>query len=168
MKILRKIERIIYNIELTAIVILLLSLSVFAFSQVVLRNFFSFSIIWMAVYNNMALLVLAMLGASVATSSFERSHINIDLFQGILKFPYNKYLNAFLTLIASMACLLFFSFALHYVLVAKTVGKIEHAIHTPEWVITLIFPICFLSMSYKFFMCFLTDLIDIKAKQKQQ
>jgi TRAP-type C4-dicarboxylate transport system permease small subunit len=168
MKILYRIERIIYNIELTAIVLLLLSLSVFAFSQVVMRNFFSFSIIWMAVYNNMALLVLAMLGASIATSSFERSHINIDLFQGILKFPYNKYLNAGLTLIASLACLMFFSFALHYVLVAKNVGKIEHAIHTPEWVIALIFPVCLLSMSYKFFMCFLTDVIDIKTNQKKQ
>jgi len=168
MKILFKIEKTIYNIELTAIVILLLSLSVFAFSQVVLRNFFDYSIIWMAVYNNMALLVLALLGASIATTSFERSHINIDLFQGILKFPYNKYLNAILTFIASLACLAFCSFAVHYVLVAKSVGKIEQAIHTPEWVITLIFPVCFLSMSYKFFMCFLTDVIDIKEKKKQQ
>ena len=168
MKLLYKIEKVIYNIELTAIVILLLSLSIFAFSQVVLRNFFFFFFIWMAVYNNMALLVLAMLGASIATSSFERSHINIDLFQGILKFPYNKYLNAVLTFIASMACLMFFSFAVHYVLVTKNVGKIEQAIHTPEWVITLIFPVCFLSMAYKFFVCFLTDLIDIKEKQKQQ
>ncbi len=168
MKILRKIEKIIYNIELTAIVVLLLSLSVFAFSQVILRNFFSYSIIWMAVYNNVALLILAMLGASIATTSFERSHINIDLFQGILKFPYNKYLNAVLTLIASLACLAFCSFAMHYVLVAKSVGKIEEAIHTPEWVIALIFPICFLSMSFKFFTCFLTDLMDIKAKKNQQ
>ncbi len=168
LKILYKIERIIYNVELTAIVILLLSLSVFAFSQVILRNFFSFSIIWMAVYNNMALLILAMLGASIATTSFERSHINIDLFQGILKFPYNKYLNAFLTFVASLACLMFFSFALHYVFVTKSVGKIEQAIHTPEWVITLIFPVCFLSMAYKFFVCFVTDLIDIKNKKKQQ
>ncbi len=168
MKLLYKIEKAIYNIELTAIVILLLSLSVFAFSQVVLRNFFSFSIIWMAVYNNMALLVLAMLGASIATTSFERSHINIDLFQGILKFPYNKYLNAVLTFIASMACLMFCSFAAHYVLVTKSVGKIEQAIHTPEWVITLIFPVCFLSMAYKFFVCFLTDIIEIKERQKQQ
>ena len=168
MKTLYKIEKIIYNIELTTIVILLLSLSLFAFSQVVLRNIFSYSIIWMAVYNNMALLILAMLGASIATTSFERSHINIDLFQGILKFPYNKYLNAALTFIASMACLMYFSFALHYVFVTKSVGKIEQAIHTPEWVITLIFPICFLSMAYKFFVCFLADLVEIKEKKKQQ
>lgn len=168
MKILYKIERVIYNIELTAIVLLLLSLSVFAFSQVVLRNFFSYSIIWMAVYNNMALLVLAMLGASIATTSFERSHINIDLFQGLLKFPYNKYLNAFLTFMAGIACLMFFFFAAHYVDVAQNVGKIEQAIHTPEWVVALIFPVCFLSMSYKFFVCFLTDVHDIRAKQKQR
>ena len=168
MKILYKIEKIIYNIELTAVVLLLISLSVFAFSQVILRNFFDYSIIWMAVYNNMALLVLAMLGASIATSSFERSHINVDLFQGILKFPYNKYLNAILTLVASIACLLFFFFAAHYVDVAREVGKVEHAIHTPEWVVALIFPVCFLSMSYKFFLCFLTDVNDIRAKRKQR
>ena len=168
MKILYKIEKIIYNIELTAVVLLLLSLSVFAFSQVILRNFFDHSIIWMAVYNSMALLVLAMLGASIATSSFERSHINVNLFQGILKFPYNKYLNAVLTLVAGIACLMFFAFAAHYVAVARSVGKVEQAIHTPEWVVAMIFPVCFLSMSYKFFICFLTDVNDIRAKQKQR
>ena len=164
MKILTKIERLIYNIELTAIVILLLSLSIFAFIQVVMRNLFSFSIIWMVTYNNIVLLVLAMLGASIATSSFERSHINIDLFQGILPFPYNKYLNVILTLIAGAACVLFVFFAAHYVEVSRQVGKIEEVIHTPEWVITLIFPVCFCSMAYKFFICFLKDISDIREK----
>jgi C4-dicarboxylate transporter, DctQ subunit len=168
MKLLYRIERIIYNIELTAIVILLLSLSIFAFIQVILRNFFDYSIIWMTVYNSMALLLLALLGASLATTSFERSHINIDLLQGFLKFPYNRYMNAFLTLVASLACLLFSSFSVHYVLVTKSVGKIEAAINTPEWVIALAFPVCLLSMSYKFFMCFLTDLIAIKTKEADQ
>lgn len=168
MKILYKIEKIIYRIELTAVVLFLLSLSVFAFCQVVLRNFFDYSIIWMSVYNNIALLVLAMLGASIATCTFERSHINVDLFQGILKFPYNKYINAVLTLVASIACLLFFFFAVHYVAVAREVGKVEHAIHTPEWVVALIFPVCFLSMSYKFLLCFLTDVNDIRTKQKRR
>jgi TRAP-type C4-dicarboxylate transport system permease small subunit len=167
MKILYKIERFLYNIELTAIVLLLLALSVFAFSQVVLRNLFSYSIIWMAVFNNMALLVLAMLGASVATCSFERRHINIDLFQGILKPPYNKYLSVFINLTASTACLLFFFFAAHYVFVSKTVGKVEGPIYTPEWVIALIFPVCLLSMSYKFFLGFLTDVIEIRTQKKQ-
>ncbi|MEW6076350.1 MAG: TRAP transporter small permease subunit [Thermodesulfobacteriota bacterium] len=162
MKILYKIERIIYNVELTAIVLLLLSLSIFAFIQVVLRNFFDYSIIWMAVYNSMALLALALLGASIATSSFERSHINIDLLQGILKPPYNRYLSMFLMLVAALACLLFMKFSWDYVLVTREVGKIESAIHTPEWVITLMFPVCFLSMAFKFFVCFLTEINDIR------
>ena len=168
METLYKIERMLYKMELALIVILLLFLSMFAFSQVILRNVFSHSIIWMAVYNNMALLMLAMLGASIATSSFERSHINIDLFQGILKFPYNKYLSAFLSLVAAGACLVCFLFASDYVLVAKGVGKIEHAIHTPEWVLAMIFPLCFLSMSFKFFVCFLRDVTEIRNCQAQE
>jgi TRAP-type C4-dicarboxylate transport system permease small subunit len=167
MKILYKIERIIYNVELTAVVLLLLSLCIFAFVQVILRNFFDYSIIWMAVYNSMALLALALLGASIATTSFERSHINIDLLQGLLKPPYNKYVNAVLTLVASAACLLFVNFAWDYVLVTKEVGKIESAIHTPEWVITLLFPVCLLSMAFKFFVCFLADVNDIRKLRNQ-
>ncbi len=167
MKILHKIERIIYNIELTAIVILLMSLIVFAFIQVIMRNFFDSSSLWMATYNNVALLLLALLGASVATSSFERSHINIDLFQGILKFPYNIWLSSLLSLIAGVACLSFFFFSGHYMMVAKGVGKMVRDINTPEWVIVLIFPVCFLSMSYKFFICFLNDLNEIKRKRGQ-
>ena len=129
MKILYKIERYIYKIELSFIVLLLLSLSVFAFCQVILRNIFSYSIIWMAVFNNMALLILAMLGASLATCSFERRHINIDLFQGILKPPYNKYLSVGINFAAGAACLMFFFFAAHYVVVSKSVGKMEGPIY---------------------------------------
>ena len=167
MKFLHMIERIIFKIELTAIVVLLLSLVVFAFTQTIMRNFFDYSSIWMATYNNVALLLLALLGASVATSSFERSHINIDLFQGVLKAPYNMWLSSFLNLAASGACLFFFFLSRDYMFTSKNIGKMIDYIHTPEWVIFLIFPVCFLSMSYKFLICFLDDLIELKSRKEK-
>lgn len=167
MKILYKIERIIFNIELTAVVILLLTLSLFSFCQVILRNFFNYSVIWMAVYNCVALLVLTLLGATIATASFERSHININFAQGFLKYPYNKYLNAFITFVASASCLVFVFYSWHFVEVTREVGKLVAGINMPEWVVALVFPVCFFSMSFKFFVCFLTDLQDIRHKPKQ-
>ena len=167
MKLLHKIEKIIFNIELVAVILLLLSLSVFSFCQVILRNFFDYSVLWMAVYNSVALLVLTLLGATIATASFERSHINIDLVQGFLKFPYNKYVSAFITLIAAAACLTFVFFSWHFVQVTMQVGKDVTGIDTPEWVVAMVFPVCFASMSFKFFVSFLTDLQEIRRKEKE-
>ncbi len=164
MKLLLKIEKIIYNIELAIIVILLLSLSVSAFAQVIMRNIFSHSVMWITAYDSVNMLVLALFGASIATSTFERSHINIDLLQGYLPFPYNKYVSAALTLIASAACVWFIFISSHYVKITYNVGKIEEALHTPEWVFVLAFPVCFCSMAFKFFLCFIKDIIDIREK----
>ena len=110
MNLLRKIEGYIVKIESFLVILLLLMLCLLAFSQVILRNLFSFSFIWADVIARMAVLWVAILGASIATS--ERGHIHIDLLSRVIPSPYNKYLDALLSLVAAGACFSFFLVAL--------------------------------------------------------
>ncbi len=162
MKFLKSIEGIILKIEYFAVIVILLSMCFLAFSQVVLRNIFSFSFIWADISVRTAVLWVAILGASIATS--EKGHIHIDLFSKILHKPYDEYLDAVLRIIAAVVCFLFFLVAIKFVSVEREVGNIVNALHTPEWVFTLIFPIGFAVMAYKFFIRFLENLVDMKEK----
>lgn len=157
MNLLRKIEGYIVKIESFLVILLLLMLCLLAFSQVILRNLFSFSFIWADVLVRMAVLWVAILGASIATS--ERGHIHIDLLSRVIPSPYNRYLDALLSLIAAGACFCFFLVALKFVSVEKEVGSVIHMLGgAPGWLFTLIFPAGFILMSFKFFLCFLTEL----------
>lgn len=156
MKFLGKIEGIILKIEYLSVIFLLLLMCFLAFTQVILRNLFSFSFIWADIVVRMGVLWVAILGASIATS--ERGHIHIDIFSKVLSKPYDKYLDAFLSLVAAVVCFFFFLVALKFVSVEKEVGSIIDVLYTPEWVFTLIFPIGFILMTFKFLLCFLVDL----------
>ena len=156
MEFLKKIEGFILKIEYVSVVLVLLTMCLLAFTQVVLRNLFSFSFIWADVVVRMGVLWVAILGASIATS--ERGHIHIDLFSKILSKPYDKYLEALLHLTAAAVCFVFFLVAMEFLSVEKEVGSVVDALHTPEWVFTLIFPIGFILMAFKFLICFLADL----------
>lgn len=163
MNLLRKIEGYIVRIESFLVILLLLMLCLLAFSQVILRNLFSFSLIWADIIVRMAVLWVAILGASIATS--ERGHIHIDLLSRVVPSPYNKYLDALLSLVAAGACFCFFLVALKFVSVEKEVGAVIHMLGgAPEWLFTLIFPAGFILMTFKFLLCFFTDLGDKKRE----
>jgi TRAP-type C4-dicarboxylate transport system permease small subunit len=110
----------------------------------------------------MGVLWVAIIGASIATS--EKGHIHIDVFSKIFSRPYDKYLDALVNLVATVVCFFFFLVAVKFVSVEKEVGSIIDVLHTPEWVFTLIFPIGFILMTFKFLLCFLVDLNDIKKE----
>lgn len=156
MKYIKKIQDFLLKIEYACIIFILLMMCFLAFMQVVLRNLFSFSFIWADVVVRISVLWVAILGASIATS--ERGHIHMDLFSRILSKPYDRYLEALLHLIGSGVCFIFFLVAIKFVSVEKEVGSIVNALHTPEWVFTLIFPIGFVLMAFEFLTCFLVDL----------
>ena len=166
MKYLEKIEAIILKIEYIAVIFVLLLMCLLAFAQVVLRNLFSFSFIWADVVVRMGVLWVAILGASIATS--ERGHIHIDLFSKILSKPYDRYLEALLHLTASVVCFVFFLVAWEFVSVEKEVGSIVDALHTPEWIFTIIFPIGFIFMAFKFLICFFADLGGGKKEKGEE
>lgn len=157
-RVLEPVEEVLIKIEYVLIVIMLLVMCFLAFGQVILRNFFSYSLVWADVVVRMGVLWVAILGACIASARWERGHIHIDLFSKILPHPFSEYLDAALSLAACIACFIFFYISTDFVMVEKKVGSIVHILNTPEWYFTLIFPIGFLLMSFKFFLCFLEDL----------
>ena len=158
MKFLKKIQAFIIQIECLSVILLLLLMIILAFSQVILRNLFNFSFIWVDVVVRMSVLWVAILGASIATS--ERAHIHINFGTKPLPKPYDSYLEAFLTLLTTTVCFFFSLVALEFVSVEIASESVVDALNTPEWVFTTIFPIGFIVMTLKFLLLFLGHMKD--------
>ena len=153
MKFLHKIQTFIVQLECFSVILLLLLMCILAFGQVILRNLFNFSFVWADVVVRMSVLWVAILGASLATS--ERSHIRINFGTKPPPKPYDSYLEAFLTLLATAVSFFFSLVALKFVSVEIDSKSIVDALNAPEWVFTIIFPIGFIIMTLKFLLIFL-------------
>ena len=158
MKFLKKIQAFIIQIECFSVILLLMLMMTLAFSQVIMRNLFSFSFIWADVVVRMCVLWVAILGASIATS--ERAHIHINFGTKPPPKPYDSYLEAFLTLLTTTVCFFFSLVALKFVSVEIASESVVDALNAPEWVFTTIFPIGFIVMTFKFLLLFLGHMND--------
>jgi TRAP-type C4-dicarboxylate transport system permease small subunit len=158
MKFLKSLQAVIIKIECFSVIFLLLLMCILAFSQVVMRNLFNFSFVWADVVVRMSVLWIAILGASIATS--ERAHIHINFGTKPPPKPYDSYLEAFLTLLATTVCFFFSLVALEFVSVEIASETVVDALNAPEWVFTTIFPIGFIVMTFKFLLLFLGHISD--------
>ena len=82
MKIINLINNILAKIETAFLIIILLTMILLAFLQVILRNFVSTSIFWGDTFLRQLVLWIGFIGASLATK--EGRHINIDVLSRIL------------------------------------------------------------------------------------
>jgi len=158
MKLLNNLQAFIIKIECVSVILLLLTMSILAFGQIIMRNLFNFSFIWADVVVRMSVLWVAILGASLATS--EKSHIRIDF--GVKPFPkpYDSYLDAFISLLAITVCVFFSMVALQFVSLEIDSKSVVDSLNAPEWVFTTIFPIGFIVMTLKFLIIFLGHIHD--------
>ena len=79
---LKKISQFLGNLEKWVLVLLLGFLTAFAVAQIILRNFFSFGLVWGDDLLRHGVLWISFLGAARAT--LERKHIRIDLLPRVL------------------------------------------------------------------------------------
>lgn len=89
MKILLSIDRFLSRVESAFLVLTLGVMVLFAFFQVILRNFFSSGIIWGDTFLRHLVLWVGFLGASLATR--ENRHITIDVFSRLLRPVYKRW-----------------------------------------------------------------------------
>lgn len=142
------IEEKILQLEEWFVFIVLMCMVIMAFIQVLLRNTINTGIIWSDIAVRMCVLYIAIAGASIATS--EKGHINIDLFNRIIPSSYKYFLDLFITIVALVSTVFFFTTSSKYVLAIKESGRTISIIQTPEWWFTLIFPIGLFLISVKY------------------
>jgi len=151
-------DEIIDRVEQILLVVLLSSMIVIAFLQIVLRNLFSTGLAWGDPLVRNLVLWIGFIGAALATK--EGKHINIDVVSRWMP-PLGKGLIEFLTkLFSFLICGLLTFAALKFI---KNEAQMENVafLGIPAWIPEIILPIVFGLMALRFGLRSLKDLYSI-------
>jgi len=152
---LEKFIIILYRIEDSILVSLLLIMILMAVGQIFLRNLFETGIVWGDVLVRTLVLWIGMAGAMIA--SRDGNHIRIDLITRYIPERFKNYLNS---LIELFTCIICFTVAWHstrFVSMEYNDGTIAFA-SVPSWVCTIIIPISFLVIGIRYFILFYSSI----------
>lgn len=146
---LNKFRLIIEKIITAMAVILMLSLAVMAFAQVILRNFFAIGLNVVDELMRNGVLWIAFVGAALTT--LHSKHIAIDILPRLLKGKARLTLNWILNLIAGLICLILGWYAWKFILLEIEMhSRIAGVI--PAWIVEIILPVGFLLLALTFFL----------------
>jgi C4-dicarboxylate transporter DctQ subunit len=160
-------DEIIDRAEQILLVVLLSSMIVIAFLQIVLRNLFSTGLAWGDPLVRNLVLWIGFIGAALATR--EGKHINIDVVSRWMP-PLGKGLAEFLTeLFSFFICGLLTFAALKFIKNEAQMGNVAF-LEIPAWIPEIILPVVFGLMALRFGLRSLKDLyttmnIDKKCDQ---
>ena len=159
---LETIDRVIAKIETGFLVIIVLIMVLFSFTQVLLRLFFDEGIMWADIFLRHLVLWVGFIGASLATR--DNKHINIDLLNRYLK---GKSIPLVAIVINSFA--MYISFLLAQAGWRFVMDEKEYATmlfgNVPAWYFQIIIPIGFALMAFRFFVRFLDGFIGLIQRE---
>ena len=148
-KFLNTIDKGLSHIESSVLILILSSVVFLAFFQIILRNFFSYSIIWGDPLLRHMVLWIAFLGASLANK--ENRHINIDVLHRLMG-PVGKKRVSFITnLFSALVSGLLVRAAFVFVRDEFTTGTTLFP-GVPLWPMVSIILIGFISITFRFIL----------------
>ena len=142
-----RLSRFFGHLEKWVLVLLLCFLAAFAVAQIILRNFFSFGLVWGDDLLRHGVLWISFLGATRAT--LEKKHIRIDLLPRVLPTRLISIVDLMCCLISFVVCLLLLWASWNFVQGERLAGGVAFA-SIQYWWLELIFPISFALMACRF------------------
>jgi len=158
MKVVRGIDSVVGTLSAVLLVTLLVVMLFMGFTQVVLRNVFSTSILWGDVFLRHVVLWIAFLGAIVATG--EKRHITIDALTKVLS-DKGKKIAGIVTGIASIVVCYFLTGASYRFLIDEMEFGGTLMLDIPRWIFQIIIPLGFGLMMLRFGLRVLEDFIEL-------
>jgi len=157
-------DEIIDRVEQIFLVVLLSSMIVIAFFQIVLRNLFSTGLAWGDPLVRNLVLWIGFIGATLATR--EGKHINIDVVSRWMP-PLGKGFTQFLTqLFSFFICGLLTFAALKFIKNEAQMGNVAF-LGIPAWIPEIILPVIFGLMGLRFGLRSFKDLYTIMKMDKE-
>ena len=153
---LKRISQLLGNLEKWLLVLLLGFLTVFALTQIILRNFFSTGLVWADDLLRHGVLWISFMGATRAT--LERKHIRVDLLPRVLPGRLSLIADFICCLISLIVCVVLVWASWNFVQSERLAGDIAFAF-IPYWWLELIFPISFLLMAFRFCLNCIAGLV---------
>jgi len=170
MQFLRKVSDLIEKLESFLIFILVTSMVVLSFLQIILRNFFSLSLFWADDFTRHAVLWVGLLAASVATA--HAKHINIDVISRFFKGKSKRTLNAIKYLISAVISAFLVYASLKFLVYEMEGGEKSLTLKVPVWYLEALFPVAFSITAFRFVILALEEITGkreiIEEKEKKE
>lgn len=147
MKILLKIKKIIDAIITALSIILMSSIVLFTFAQVILRNFFTIHLTELENIVRSEVLWIAFIGAVL--TSLRGRHISIDILPRYLKGKARKILLIILDFSAMIICFILAWYSIKFIQLEISLGTTV-GMNIPAWIPELILPIGFILLAISF------------------
>ena len=154
---LRTIERSLFRVESILIVVILLFMVVFAFLQVVLRNFWGKGFLWGDIFLRHLVLWVGFLGASIATR--DNRHINIDITTRSMPPNLRRIVHVATSLIAAGVSVVLTKAAITFVALERESETILFG-NVPTWWLQVIIPVGFALIGFRFVLRALQLIFD--------
>lgn len=161
MTFLERFDGILARIESAALIFVLSAMVLIAFLQVVLRNFFSYSILWGDVLLRHLVLWIGFLGASLATR--ENKHINVDVFSRLISQKKRHWVKRVTNLFSAFICALLSKAAYVFVQDERAAGTTIF-LDFPLWIFMLIIFIGFVCITFRFLLQVIEPIMNDQDK----
>jgi TRAP-type C4-dicarboxylate transport system permease small subunit len=159
-----RIDEVIGRVEQILLVVLLSALILVAFSQIVLRNFFSTGIAWGDALVRSLVLWTGFIGATIATR--EGKHISIDVVSRRLS-PRGSAAVAIIIHAISFVICCFLAFAALKFVDNEFQMKSVAFLGVPSWASETILPATFVMMATRYFFHFLKSILTIRQQERE-
>jgi len=152
---LERSQRIIYRVEDSVLVGLLLVMIVMAVLQILLRNLFGTGIVWSDILVRILVLWVGLVGAMVA--SRQGNHINIDIMDRFLSERKKIAAKFIVELFTAFICLIVAYYSLQFVKMEFAQGGTAFA-KVPTWLCESIIPFGFMVMALRYLSLSMNNL----------
>lgn len=162
MRVINFIDRVLARVESVALIVVLSSMIAMAFVQVILRNFFDYSILWADVFSRHLILWVGFIGASLAT--YENKHINIDVLSGFLSKKMKRVSMVITRFISAFICI-FLAKASYVFIVDERAAGSTIFWGIPLWIFMSIIFIGFINITFRFLIQGINAIISANLSE---
>lgn len=160
----RRLTRWLNHLEDGLIVLILLMMIGLAVYQIVLRNVFSSSLVWVEPLLQNAVLWIGLLGAMIASRRDE--HIRIDLINTWLKPEARRWLAMVVDLFTCAVCAVVAWYSMLFLF--EEMGQGGNAFPgVPSWILQAMIPIGFSVISVRYLIMFFLDLLHLRPPMQE-
>jgi TRAP-type C4-dicarboxylate transport system permease small subunit len=149
--------------ETTLLVVILGSMILLAFAQIVLRNFFDIGLAWGDESLRMLVLWVALAGAMAASRTDK--HINIAVLDRFLPGALKQLTQLLIHLFTSGICAIVAWFSWQFVLTSKEYGDLILG-SVPAWWLQSVLPVGFALIAWRYLLFLLADMAALFSSEK--
>jgi len=162
-KIINGIDKGLASVENIVIIILLTVMVLLAFTQVILRNFFSTGLLWGDIFLRHLVLWVGFIGASLATR--EGKHINIEILTRFISKSKQPYFRIFIDVVTACVCFILAKAGFNFLSYEIEAGTILF-LNIPAWIFQLIIPVGFALIGFRFILQAIKKTDSFKQSNK--